>query len=119
MSVLSIGRSHRREPRKIVSADEAAEVTEKLVRLAYADTGSIAKSAANDAGSNERSARNWMEQKCAFSFATFLTLCRNNPRFKAVARKLLEMEAALDPETEKALVELQRALAATLERGGR
>jgi hypothetical protein len=71
------------------------------LRLIY---GGDTKRLARDAGSNVETARNWIEGRNAMSLTSFLRLCQQNPDVFAEARRIVQMDAEIDPQTEAALM---------------
>lgn len=72
--------------------------------------GGDAKRLAKDAGSNTDAARNWLQGKNALSLTYFAKLCAIKPELAAEWRRFVQMDAALDPSTEAALVNLVQAV---------
>lgn len=66
--------------------------------------GGDTKRLARDAGANVETAKNWIEGRNTMSLTNFLRLCQQNPDMFAEARRIVQMDADLDPDAEAALM---------------
>jgi hypothetical protein len=105
---------------KLRGLNDNARVSETEIRDYVADAldalGEPVKEIARHADATPPTVENWRQRRNTMSLPNFVRLCRQHPRFKAWAKRLLEMESALDPEFAADLVRLQAALSKTLER---
>jgi hypothetical protein len=81
----------------VITNDVVVETFAQALRREY---GGDAKRVARESGSGKDAARNWIEGRNAMSLTNFLRLCQSNPTFFAEAKRLVMMDAALDPQTE-------------------
>lgn len=86
-----------------LNAHEGAEICSLVVREHYSQHASPIKQFARDVEINEHTARNIYEGRNAPNFLTALKMMAAIPAFAAEARRLIGMEANLDPAFNEAL----------------
>jgi hypothetical protein len=79
-------------------------VTERISAKLRVIYGGDTKRLARDAGANRETVKNWLEGRNTMTLTNFLRLCQNNPDLFAEARRLVQMDAELDPNAEAALM---------------
>lgn len=80
-----------------ITTDVVVDWFAALLRREY---GGDAKQIARHTGSGREAARNWLDGKNAMSLTMFLRLCQSNPTFLAEAKRLIMMDADIDPQIE-------------------
>lgn len=93
-----------------VSTYEVTIAISDTIRRAFAHERNVAKRLAREAGSSERAAKNWLEQKNAMTLAQFFTLARRMPELKALGAELLGYAPGTSPEIERDLARLMQTV---------
>jgi hypothetical protein len=94
---------------------DTAVLCREALRNAYGEEKSVNKSIAEDAGASPKAAENWTAGDNPMGLTAFLNAYRNNPVFKAWARKILLGEQDIDPSFQ---AELARFMQAVQKAGG-
>lgn len=97
-------------PRKILTNQECARQLRDVMKRTYGESKWAAKDAADDAASSVRAAENWMAGENPMGLTAFLNAYHSNPKFKAWARRILLLEADLDPSYQPELAAFIRAI---------
>lgn len=84
-----------------LDTNDVTQLVSNTLRLRFGDSKSAVKLIARVANSNERAAENWLNGRCAPTVAHFIRLAAQVPELKAEVRRLLELEADLDPEAQE------------------
>ncbi len=99
-----------RAPIDEIGTNDFTEICGDALYTAFGRFSAPIKRIAQVANVNERTAKNWWEKKCAPGPIHTLRLMAHVPEFQGRMRELTAMEADLDPELERSLMETIRLM---------
>lgn len=102
-------KSRTKNDRGMLTPEGLALKVKTCVRRHFGDERHAVKKLSNRAGCDERTARNWWEGRNAPAGHALINLALQVPELRAELRRLLDLEADLDPEMERATDALVRA----------